>query len=1134
MPNNKFTDFDVFTIPLEGRNLVEASAGTGKTYSIGLLTIRLLIEKGFDLKKILLVTFTNAATAELETRIRSFVRIAHDYALGEKTDHEAVKKVVDNGIQKTGKDIVLQRLKDAILFLDELSIMTIHGFCMQTLTNHAFPSGQLFGSQLLSNTDEIITRYVQKFWREQITTLPVPILQPLLAIGLSIESITSAIKAELAGIRYFAYDPLKKYNLDSNKIEELSRQLQHTEKNQQKIKAEFSRKIIEDQIDLDGCFHKRKRIHIFKQYITDHDTLFEEVLNARHKKELQACLEDTGLMEIVNEFAESDPASVASGLASDIYCVAIQNICANIHDHLLMNGILSFDQLIKNLHTALTGERKEELALALGQEYDAVFIDEFQDTDKYQYEIFNTAFGKRSVLFYIGDPKQSIYAFRQADINTYFKAVEGVDKRYSMNINFRSTSKMIEAMNRFFLPVDDFDTFLFPDDNNAIRYIPVNVAKQNMSETFLNGNKESEPITIYENNGESVTDQTAMLVYELLTNENLQLHSNAKGRKIIPKDIGILVKSNESANAIHHALSRYNIPSILYSDKKIMETAQARELYYFLQAVYDPNPERINTALLSEVTGYRHEDILKLDHEILLGLFKNYNITWQSQGVYSCIAAFKKDFAIENFLTNPATENGLRIISNINQLTEILFQKEYHQKLKPAELLDWLKRAMQSQLLDEDEAEIRLENDEDAVTISTIHKSKGLAYNIVILPNFDFLPRLKDSVFQVYKNGTYISIPKKELDEETKQLIKEQQHRELRRLMYVALTRSVYKAFLFKKMERVSESGFSKIYSELKQTSELNAGLIDITHFSLKQPHNMYSVKTEEKSVKKEENIFIKLLDTNWKFLSYSSLSVYHNDPFVAAQPKSSTEKTDYDHFIFEQLIKGTVTGNMIHEIFETINFSKEERHHKNVKYIIDRYGGRNREPYLQFIPQLIDHVLESNLVTESHSFRLSDVHSQNKLNELEFDYTLTDLQTEEIAGIAAEYGLPVQLQDPRKVKGLMNGFIDLLFQHNGKYYLLDWKSNFLGASEEDYNKDNMQKAMELFNYHLQYLIYTIALKRFLQKTFGQFDYETFGGVFYCFIRGMRANKSNGIFYSRPEPDLINQLDKAMMGVALS
>ena len=154
-------------------------------------------------------------------------------------------------------------------------------------------------------------------------------------------------------------------------------------------------------------------------------------------------------------------------------CIAIQTIIPAIQNIMTANNQLSFDDLIGHLYKALVVKENPVLVKALRKKYKAVFIDEFQDTDKMQYEIFKKAFGAETILFYIGDPKQSIYSFRTADIFTYFNAYDDVQRRYEMNENYRSSSLLIDAMNDFFVPEENFDTFYFTGEENKINYIEV-------------------------------------------------------------------------------------------------------------------------------------------------------------------------------------------------------------------------------------------------------------------------------------------------------------------------------------------------------------------------------------------------------------------------------------------------------------------------------------------------------------------------------------------------------------------------------------------------------------------------------------------------------------------------------------
>ena len=176
-------NFNASTVPLAGSNLIEASAGTGKTYSIAIMVLRLILEKKISIKEILMVTFTKAAVAELEERIRLFIRQAHKASVGNKISDTTIADLVELAIRNTSEEAVQQKLKDAVLFLDETSVLTIHSFCQQTLTEFAFETNQLFGSDTLKDMVSLIESEVNKFWRENITTMNVDLLGQLIQHG---------------------------------------------------------------------------------------------------------------------------------------------------------------------------------------------------------------------------------------------------------------------------------------------------------------------------------------------------------------------------------------------------------------------------------------------------------------------------------------------------------------------------------------------------------------------------------------------------------------------------------------------------------------------------------------------------------------------------------------------------------------------------------------------------------------------------------------------------------------------------------------------------------------------------------------------------------------------------------------
>lgn len=418
--------FDPKTVSLQGSNLIEASAGTGKTYSIALLVLRLVIEKNIPIQQILMVTFTRAAVAELELRVRAFIRQAAKAARGENIEDQTIMTLVTNNLSKAGAEVTIGRLAQAQLLLDETSVLTIHSFCQRTLGEYAFETGQLFGAETLGE-DEFLQLVYDSFhecWRQKVTTLHPELLEMLLEAGLDREDVLQLIREALAGKMIRNQGPIPPGFLSERYQEGLLESLRN------------------------GDVEPDKQLGIIIQFITE---------------------------------------------------LAIDWVIADIRKIKSAKGFITYDDMIRLLHHAvLEGSHREQLVTHLQNKYQAVFIDEFQDTDRDQYEIFQALFSEKHILFYIGDPKQSIYGWRKADIFTYFKAKNKVQRVHEMNTNHRSGRAYIEAMNGFFLPEPDFDTFAFGDAHEGIRYIPVNSPDENKKGLLCFKGEPATPILIAE------------------------------------------------------------------------------------------------------------------------------------------------------------------------------------------------------------------------------------------------------------------------------------------------------------------------------------------------------------------------------------------------------------------------------------------------------------------------------------------------------------------------------------------------------------------------------------------------------------------------------------------------------------
>lgn len=1126
---SKYTEFEVKTVPLEGSNLIEASAGTGKTYSIAILVLRLLLEKGVSIQEILMVTFTNAAVAELEERIRKFIREASRYANEEgKIKDEIIIEIVERAIKAEGKEKVQEKLRSAILYLDETSVMTIHSFCQQSLHEFAFETRQLFNAELVQDTGNLIEEEVQKFWRKYITHIPSDLLKTLMTNNFNQGQIMGLVQAHLDGKDFLFYDDKKNYQIDEKEFQVFEKQIIGL-KNQLDSAVDDAIQYVDNHREqitelIDRNTYARNNLSAF---VSNSTQLVNKALELHYggKKFILKLDEFSNHILGIADIQEGQKEIVEDCL-NYVYSAAIQEVVRGVNHQKLARNILSFDDLINNLHAAFYERENPALEKELRKKYKAVFIDEFQDTDRLQYEIFEKAFHGESLLFYIGDPKQSIYAWRKADIATYFRAREKVDKVYGMNVNFRSTPEMVEAMNQFFLPDKNFDTFAFDGEEDQIKYIEVEPQKLKSIGNLENNSEVEIPITIsrFANNGE-VFKALGYQVLELLNNENIKIpdKETKELRRVRPSDIGVLVRSRGAGYDAKRTLSRWGIPSVTVDEAKILQSAEAKDILYVLEAFSSNSRSNLNRAMMTSFIHWTTDKIQMLDEEKLVNNFRKYNEKWRSHGVYSALMDFISDFNVQHNLLSENAENGERIVTNLFHLLEVLYKTESRQHFSPIELIDWLKINIQKDSSTEDEMVQRVESDEDAVRITTIHSSKGLEFPIVITPTLDFRFSGKSDDVKTFRDvdGEYKSARYGQFTDEQQALIKNQEEQENRRLLYVAITRAVYKCIIFKN-DYFKTSTFCTFLNVI----DIDGKRIEEYSEFINEDHAKRYVPAKQKQSEILKANNFQLRENNWLRMSYSGLAAQNEWKIKEAFESSDNA---YDQFIFKDLKKGAQTGNFLHFIFENLDFTKEEHWIYVVDRAIKRFITNPEEELNVKILDLLKHVLQTEIPTDKEAFQLSTVSANNCIHELEFDFPVNLFTPSNLEKLMEE-GIVISDRYKTDIEGIMNGKIDLFFEKDGRFYVLDWKSNYLGPNLEDYSGENLHQAMSDSNYHLQYLIYSFAVRKYLKSRLGdQFDYQRdFGGVIYLYLRGMRNGKDSGIFYTKPTEEELNKIGQML------
>lgn len=1114
----KQEEFKVLEVPLQGTNLVEASAGTGKTYSIAIIALRLLIEEEIELGQILMVTYTKAAVAELEERIRLFIKKASAVVEGEIIDDSTITKYVNEAIERQGKEAVKARLDKARLFIDETSILTIHSFCQQVLQEFSFETGALFGMNLVTSISDIITQEVQIFWRKYISGLPITIFPHIESI--TIETLTNAVSMQLAGRQYAGFEEGMHYVVNEGKLDEVNAEMAKLDKviedlHQQQIDILSNFDLINERIQANT--HAKKNL---AQAAGNATLLLDLIIEKSGSKYIPLVFPD--VMELQDEVVKTEATitTESNKIQHWLTCMALQHIIPAVQSAKRMLNVVGFDDLITEVHKALVVDKNQSLIQLLQAKYKAVFVDEFQDTDLKQYEIFKTAFASASTMFYIGDPKQSIYKFRSADIYTYLQAKKEVDVIYTMNINYRSSTQYIEAVNKFLQPRPDFDTFYFSEAKDGISYISVEAATDKQQQ-LLNGERALPAMVVTSTKNKTENLTAIVSCTAMLLNGNHFLTVNEKKRLVVPSDIGILVSKNQVAKSLSLALSARDIPSVLVSDAKIFGSVEVQFIFDVLYAMLEPGFNSINKALLNNFTGVDEHNIHQLNHEILLPLLTQLADKWATQGVYIAIKEFFLLFNVESKLIATQSTVADRSITNLQQATEILYKAERVNNLLPNELLQWLQRMLEEEG-EGDEYLQRIESEEDAVKISTVHKSKGLEYNIVIAPNLDYTIHIHRDYIQ-YRDaatGLYVSKHKEWTSPEEMAQYLAETEQEHRRLLYVALTRAVYCSIIIKSTAAYYKgSTLSSFVEEIVDKDEVQ---IDDIYFNNEEK---YLPNIEQKKFVPNP-LSIKVSDNNWNKLSYSSVSAE-----LPALPKKKREDIAavYDNFIFNTLTLGAETGNLVHTLFENISFSNDEYWTDAVTKIVLANRAKDEELLPQYVA-MVSNVLNAHIPAGEETFKLSAINYQNKIHELEFYFPLANFDTVEITNLFAANGIVTYIKSMQAARGMMQGFVDLLFFHNGKYYILDWKTTYLGSTLKEYNAAAVAEAMTEHNYHLQYMIYCVAVCKYLKSRKADFDYdEDFGGVIYGFVRGMRTGEESGVFFTKPKKEFVEKFAEILV-----
>jgi exodeoxyribonuclease V beta subunit len=1203
--------FSVSDVALWGPNLVGASAGTGKTYAIASLFVRLLLEANLPAHKILVVTFTEAATAELRDRVRAAVRECLALATGEG---RATPDPTLQAIVARAGGSAAPKLTQALYDFDRSAISTIHGFCQRTLLERAFQSDVTINSELFGDARPLIDDLVLDYWARELC-----LASPELVAFLRATAFTPRTARSLAYTALRQPDCLvlpaaragSDAGVDSGRLWQIfehvrdiwchpEAQVAHTIRASNINKRSYSPRHVTRWLEQVNEFFTYPSRPLFKlplgfERFCSHALAAAGAADIAGRPVFAAC--EALWQEHARIWQELERQALAFKLR------LVEFLRREVPERTRAQNRLSFDDLLHRLRGALAPPRGGALAQSLRERYPAALIDEFQDTDPVQYAIFDAIYrGSDNALFLIGDPKQAIYSFRGADIVTYLGAARATPegRRHTMVVNYRSDPSLLAALNAFFgrVPNPFFDAEIEyqpvqprPGREDAL-LAPDGTSKAGLEILFVDDELPEA--------GKLERAWTELELPKLVAKEIADLLTSGAliaGKPIQAGDVAVLTRTNDQAFQIQNALREVGVAAVVLGDKTVYRSTEAQELMRLLSAIVEPsNPSLVKAALATELLGVTAPEICALDQddrawEGWLEDFRAWNLTWSQVGFVQMFRALMTRRYIQERLLK--LSDGERRMTNLLHLAELLHSAAVRSHLGPSGLLAFLNQQIRRETFGvEAEAEqIRLESDARAVKITTMHKSKGLEYPVVYCPHLwsgllkhpnDIAPR-----FHTQRGELALDLGSPE-QEHNENLAAREVFAENLRLAYVALTRARHRTTLvWGRIGRFFATSplahllhprdpgplgssdapaLDVIEAHVRSLStaamwqdlgRLAAGPnINLRRVSWQVPARARLDRGARSPALTHRQPSARI-DNAWRTSSFSALTSAatsheavaleqgpHDHDHAIAQPSDLALTIAETPFAVADFPRGAKAGSFFHELFEHYDFVSARPgplralvRNKLVAYNFPV------EPWTEPVCRALWTALDTPLSAHAGDpLTLGGIGQKDRLNELEFCLPVLASKSQgavrtaggELAldaarlsrvfreqpspALPAAYADSITRLDFLPLRGFLRGFIDLVFVHRGRYFVVDYKTNHLGRTPGDYGADALGEAMRQGHYYLQYHLYTLAVHRYLTRRLKGYDYEThFGGAYYLFIKGMHPELGqSGVFFEKP------------------
>ena len=1215
--------FDVMACPLTGTHLIEASAGTGKTWTLCALYVRLLLERGLRVDQLLVVTFTHAATAELRVRIRERLLQLQQALCGQwsKTDTFTQAWLAWLECQSPAqRQHVAAQLDVALSSFDDAAIHTIHGFCRRALMDRPLSSQQPWQQELRQDDTELLTEAAYATWRELTAALPANglLAAELMRMGDSPHKWVALLRDQQPRIlaRHLWPETSACGSQDDAGAAHLAQEALTTA--HQRLAALWA----SDSASLFSGLESLREAGHFKGNIVKPHTLgeikrqWEALLSAPAtasfgakpdrvkawsllssaglrnalKKSAQALVPDHAVWTTVDDWlsARSQAQHHARLMRLDLLRRFVQRGLQRLPTLKRAQRVQSFDDLLTSLFRQLQAPDGDALRDALRQRYPAALVDEFQDTDPLQWSSLSTLFNHPSgSLFLLGDPKQAIYSFRNADLHTYLQARRSAAATHTLRDNQRSDASLIEALNGLFAQRDD--TFVLP----GLTCPPARLGLR-PRESFDDDAQPGAGLHLWwlsptDNPQEVPTRAQAMDVAARATAADIAalLQRASEGavrighRPLRASEVAVLVRTHQEGSRIRAALAQRGVAAVELSRTSVFHTPDALHLSLLLRCVAQPRSWPRALALLG--SPWMGQSAAQIDHTRLDSAaaqdwavkLQTYEEMWRRYGVAYLLRRFiEAEGVAARLLSQP---DGSRRMTNVLHLLELCHIAQ-QQHRTPEALLKWLDTQRQDTAGGE-ELQQRLESDQHLVQIITIHKAKGLEFPVVYCP-FLWVPSSAPASgltgYHYHDESGALCIDFRSsgdpgFDEALiKQRVRQEQRAEQMRLIYVALTRAQHRLVVVTGLYRASHAA-TGVAPASTQTPlhQLVAGHLHAqpdaqADAQAKGPHHVesawrawahqyascvswralaapevghagrWSAPAHAQAVQART---APTVGAAWRMSSYSA---WIRDGWVA--------DTDADHDLLVEPVlpdptpqevspddilhfpQGPQAGQQLHGLLENADLTAPETWSE----VIKAQGLAQQPGVMSLLWDLSQTALPVGTRTP---LTLGQLPARARRCEMEFMLPSHGIQAHQVAQCLHACGHPSPGLSFASLQGYLRGFIDMVFEHEGRYFVLDWKSNHLGWGAARYRRVSVEQAMQCEGYHLQALIYSVAVHRLLKRRIAGYQPELhWGGVVYLFIRGVRPSWKDdhghptGVYFERPDPAVLDQLSAYLDG----